>query len=201
MTLPDTLLNTTLNLFSRYGIKQMTMDDVARACGMSKKTLYRTYENKAQLVDALVLTSVEQIRNDYRAMIQASADAVEETISVLRHFEAICKRINYRMLLDLEKYYYDSWLRIDTFRQKIWRDIITENLQRGRSEKLYNDEFDKGIIATMRLQQLAFMHQTAMQNLALHETLLQVTIHYLKGIATPKGLARIKEITNQNNTI
>lgn len=201
MTLRDTLLNTTLNLFSRYGIKQMTMDDVARACGISKKTLYRSYENKARLVDALVLASVEQIRDDYKVVIRSSADAVAETFGLLRHFEAICKRINYRMLLDLEKYYYESWRHIDTFRQKVWRDIITDNLQRGRSEKLYNDEFDKGIIATMRLQQLAFMHQTAMQNLALHETLLQVTIHYLKGIATAQGLDRIKEITNQNNTI
>ncbi|MBL7713541.1 MAG: TetR/AcrR family transcriptional regulator [Chitinophagaceae bacterium] len=201
MTLRDTLLNTTLNLFSRYGIKQATMDDVARACGISKKTLYRSYENKARLVDAVVLASVEQIRSEYREVALSSADAVQETIALLRHFEAICKRINYRMLLDLEKYYYDSWLRIDTFRQKIWRDIITENLQRGRAEKLYNDEFDKGIIATMRLQQLAFMHQTAMQNLALHETLLQVSIHYLKGIATARGLDRIREMTNQNNTI
>lgn len=201
MTLPDTILNTALNLFSRYGIRQMTMDDIARACGISKKTLYRHYENKAHLVDALVAALVEQVHADYRSKIGAAADAIEETMAVLQHFESICKRINYRMLLDLEKYYYDSWLRIDVFRQRTWRDIIADNLQRGRAEKLYNDEFDKGIIAVMRLQQLALMHQTAMQNLALHETLLQVTIHYLKGIATPKGLQRIKEITNQNNTI
>jgi AcrR family transcriptional regulator len=201
MNIPDTLLNTALHLFSRYGMKAMTMDDIARACGISKKTLYKQYENKTQLVDALITAAVDRIKNDYADNTANSVNAIEETINLLRHFEVICKHINFRMLMDLQKYYYQSWLRVDAFKQKMWQEIIEENLKRGRAEGLYSDEFDKGIIAGMRLQQLAFMHQTALYNLSLHETLMQVTIHYLKGIATSKGLTLIKKITHQTNTI
>ena len=98
------------------------------------------------------------------------------------------------MLNDLQKYYYESWLKIDAFKQKLWKEIIVDNLQRGRNEGLYSTEFDKGIIAQMRLQQLASIHQSAMQFLTLHEALYQVTIHYLKGIATPKGLDLIEKL-------
>jgi AcrR family transcriptional regulator len=43
-------------LFKKYGIKSITMDDIARELGMSKKTLYQLVSEKNELVD-IVLTS------------------------------------------------------------------------------------------------------------------------------------------------
>jgi len=197
MAVQETILKTALNQFCQFGVKQMTMDDLAHACGISKRTLYSHFENKAQVVDAAVEKAVEHIKNDYEKNRIESKNAIEETIKLLNYFEDACSLINVRMLSDLQKYYYNSWIKVDAFKQEMWKGFILSNLKRGREEGLYSDEFDSSIIAQMRLQQLAFIHQIAQYNRSLHKTLVEITMHYLKGMASSKGLQLLKN-TNTN---
>jgi len=104
--LQDNLLNNALKIFVCYGIKQSTMDDIARACGISKKTLYSHFENKAEIVDAAIINVVEKIHLTYENNILNCKNAIEETLSLLHNFECACKQLNFRMLMDLERYYY-----------------------------------------------------------------------------------------------
>ena len=42
------------DLFMRYGIRSVSMDDIANNLGMSKKTIYQFYADKDELVDAVI---------------------------------------------------------------------------------------------------------------------------------------------------
>ena len=112
MFLLDKLLNVATRVFAQYGIRQMTMDDVSRACGISKKTLYGQFDNKTQLVNFTVSQILEKLQIDYEQNRTVSKNAIDETLKLIVYFENACKIISYRMLLDLEKYYYDTWLKV-----------------------------------------------------------------------------------------
>jgi AcrR family transcriptional regulator len=55
------ILDDTMELFFKYGIRSITMDDVARELGMSKKTIYKYVGNKAELVDQCIKVKFEEI--------------------------------------------------------------------------------------------------------------------------------------------
>ena len=46
----EQIINTAFDLFSQYGIKSVSMDDVAKAAGISKRTLYESFEDKETLL-------------------------------------------------------------------------------------------------------------------------------------------------------
>ena len=46
----EQIINTAFDLFSQYGIKSVSMDDVAKAAGISKRTLYESFEDKEPLL-------------------------------------------------------------------------------------------------------------------------------------------------------
>ena len=46
----NNLLNNISTLFKKYGVKSVTMDDIASEFGISKKTLYQHFENKTDVV-------------------------------------------------------------------------------------------------------------------------------------------------------
>ncbi|MEM1220215.1 MAG: helix-turn-helix domain-containing protein, partial [Bacteroidota bacterium] len=50
MTIERDILSRSKRLFLRYGIRSVTMDDISKEMGISKKTLYQYVDNKADLI-------------------------------------------------------------------------------------------------------------------------------------------------------
>lgn len=197
----DIIIERTAGLFEKYGIKVQTMDDVAYTCGISKKTLYTHFANKHELVDAVISSRLEQIEHYYERNQASARDAISETMGLLRYFEEICRKMNARMLEELQRYYHEVWLKTEVFKNELMKQFIRNNVLRGRYEELYHDAFDIAIIAKMRLWQMTIIYEHALQEDRLHEIIYQTTLHYLTGIATLQGLQLIKEIQERTNTI
>ena len=60
MDVQTQIINKAEDLFLRYGLKSVTMDDIARKLGISKKTLYQYVENKTDLVSKIMLAHIEE---------------------------------------------------------------------------------------------------------------------------------------------
>lgn len=189
----------TLELYGRYGVKAMTMDDIARSCGISKKTLYENFANKKELVEGIVKKMTDRLKNKYQFTVANAKDAVAEVLLSLNGLEQFYKNINYIMIEDLEKYYYETWDGFSKFRNEIGLQLVKGNIERGIEEGVYHDEFDIDIIAQMRLDQLDIIHKEAHSGIDLHDNLHQITLHYLSGLATSKGKELIIKYTKDQN--
>lgn len=188
-----------LELYGRYGVKPVTMDDVARACGISKKTLYANYANKAELVNGVFARLMSDLRTRFTYQVLHAKDAISEALVLLRNYYHFCKSYNYIMIEDLEKYYYETWKVFAAFREESGVKVIKRNIERGVAEGLFHDEFNKDIIAQMRMQQLLDIHRTAHTNHNLSETLYDVSKHYLAGLSTDKGKKILEKYINNKN--
>ena len=65
-------------LFMKYGIRSVSMDDIANALGMSKKTIYQYFVDKDELVDSVVEFDINSMQTDCLALIKDAHDAVQE---------------------------------------------------------------------------------------------------------------------------
>lgn len=173
------------------------MDDISRKLGMSKKTIYQYVDNKDELVKEVIsrflLAEHEIIQN----IIEESSDAIDEYLSLSRHFLNTVKKMKPTISFDLQKYYPESWQIIEQSHFSFLRAIIHKNIYNGIKEKLYRENVNADIISKLYISK---NHAIADENLfpvdqyPRHELLIEFVRYHICGIASEKGLKRMKEI-------
>ena len=103
------LLEKSGELFKKYSIKNLTMDDVAKELGMSKKTIYTFVENKAELVKLTMENYLQEERTQLEAILKPSKNSVDEMIQMISYFFNQVREFNPSALNDLQKYYPETW--------------------------------------------------------------------------------------------
>ncbi len=92
-------------LYNRFGIKSVTMDDVARELGISKKTLYQCVKDKSELVEKVVFFNTIHHRDLIYKIVAQKHNAIEELLEVNRYMNEMLKEQNPTLDYDLRKYY------------------------------------------------------------------------------------------------
>jgi AcrR family transcriptional regulator len=129
-------------LFFKLGIKSLTMDDVARELGISKKTLYSFVENKDDLVAKVMERHMaEQCQVD-EALHAAASDAVDEMVRIIQQIITDFGKMKPNVVHEMQKYHRDVWNKINDFQQNYILNVARQNLEWGRREGLYRTEFD-----------------------------------------------------------
>lgn len=177
-------------LFMRYGIKALTMDDVARELGISKKTLYQFVESKDDLVNKVIEMhlTVECSRADDVA--NSSSDALDEMLLVLRENLGDMQKMKSNIIFDLQKYHREAWEKIQAYQHGFLYEVVRKNLERGVAEGLYRDDFDVDIVAKLHLvQTFAIFDETWFPKPPYHSVALfrEAIMHYLHGVLSEKG--------------
>lgn len=149
MSTQQQILERAESLFFRFGVKSVTMDDVANELGISKKTLYQVVPTKADLIDQIVDNHIRAevaMIEDQRAH---SANAIDEMLAVSRMVGDTLRRMTPLLLFDLRKYYRQTWVKINQLHRDHIYQIIRTNLEKGQAEKLYRPDFDASVIARL----------------------------------------------------
>lgn len=198
MNWKDKILPETLDLFLKYGIKSISMDDVSRTLGISKKSLYEFIDTKENLISTVVN---HHIRNEQKAtedILAQSGNAVEEMIYTTRHVLKFMRKMSPSLLYDLKKYYPDIWKNIEVAHFQYIKKVIHTNLLRGQEEGLYRTDFNPDMISQLYISMSLTITNTDVFPLDTYDrvALFRELIHYhLHGIMTDKG----KDILRQTN--
>jgi len=177
-------------LFRRYGIKSITMDEIATQLGASKKTLYQYFSDKDELVEAVVTNIIHYAQNICDANQESSRDAVHELVGAIDFIQHIFSDMNPAMMYDLERYHPKAYRHFLNYKNKYLFEMIKTNLRRGVMEELYRPEINIDIVARFRLEAMMLVFnpdvfQTTKYTLAeLHKELIE---HFLFGVASLKG--------------
>lgn len=194
--LESTWLERVEALFFRYGIKSLTMDDVAGELGISKKTLYQMVESKDDLVMKVLQHHTSREKSQCLDMASHASNAIEEILIVLDTNSQEMAQMKTNVINDLQKYHREGWLLIRNFHFDFVYKIIGENMMRGRKEGLYRENFDIDILAKLHLatafnlfDEQIFPDGSTPRNVLFKEYML----HFLHGIVSPKGLNYLKK--------
>lgn len=187
-------------LFRKYGIRSVTMDEIATQLGMSKKTIYQYYADKDQLVDAVAIDEIHYSQECCLKDAEVSANAIEEIFRVMEFVEVMFRSMNPSMLHDLEKYHPLGYKKFLEHKNKFLFEMIKRNIERGVGEELYRPEIDVEIMARFRIESMMLLFKpelfpTSKFNLVkLHQEILE---HFLYGLATMKGYKLILKYKQQ----
>src|SRR5580693_8935943 len=134
-------------LFLTAGIKSVTMDDIARHLGMSKKTIYQFFKDKNELVIALVKKKLQDDEAQMSEIISKSGNVIEEMINMMKCSEDIFSRINPIVVHDMQKYHPDAWKQFQNFKSQVLVHTMEELLIKGINQGYIRPDIDVKIIA------------------------------------------------------
>jgi len=183
-------------LFMLYGIKSVSMDDLAREIGISKKTIYTFFKDKNAIVESVVAGQMGQMECDCITFQENSVNAVKELYSVINLLSENMGNIHPSVFYDLQKYHPGAQKLIDTHEKEYVLPIFLKNIERGRKEKLYRTDFDSSIVAQIyvTVNDAIFKHAIIGRPESTVKQVFSESLHFiLFGMATLEGKEYIRK--------
>ena len=177
-------------LFYRFGIKSVTMDDIAKHLSMSKKTIYTFFEDKDQIVNQLCNKDLHDRQCRFEQIAQESKNAIDEILMMMKYMGEMFGGMNPNLFYDMQKYHPNAWKSFRAFKEEKILKMVVENLQKGIEQGLYRKDMDIKIIAKLRVEQVEMAFNPTIfptDKFKPVQVQMQLLDHFMHGISTLKG--------------
>jgi TetR/AcrR family transcriptional regulator, cholesterol catabolism regulator len=181
-------------LFMKYGVRSVSMDDIANSLGMSKKTIYHFYADKDELVDAVIQNEIKHNENCCELDRSASENAIHEMFLAMDMVVEMFRSMNPAVLYDIQKYHPNAFLKFHKHKNDYLYTVIRENLVRGIREDLFREDINVDIISRFRAENILLPFNPEFQAKVKHnlvEIEEELILHYLYGLVNIKGCKMI----------
>lgn len=138
----DKIINKATEMFLSYGFKTVTMDDIANEIAISKKTIYKYFDNKEHLVDATTMCVQETIDSLISSIMEKNYNAIEENFVIKSIFKDLFKNAKTSPMFQLKKYYPETYTKLMEREFCSFSECVKSNLQKGIEQKLYRSNID-----------------------------------------------------------
>jgi TetR/AcrR family transcriptional regulator, cholesterol catabolism regulator len=197
----EKLLKGADELFMKYGLRSVSMDDIARHLGVSKKTIYQHFADKDEVVVSVAKAHMERQRDQFERIADESKNAVEEMVRISGCLKENIRNINPSLLYDMQKYHQAAWNEWLNFKKKFIRDNIIRSLKKGIGEGYFREEVDMDVLATMRLEQVQMAFDNTIfprDQYNIPEVQAQLFEHFVHGLFTEKGKKLYQKYKQKN---
>jgi AcrR family transcriptional regulator len=184
-----------LGVFQRYGIKSVSMDDLARHMGMSKKTLYQHFSDKTQLVEDALNHLLESDYCSMKSIEQQNLNAIDEMFALYRHASTTVRNHNPVLEFDLQRHFPQIYKKLRDRTRTQMHEIMLSNLTKGKTEGLYRNNLNENIIAklfVLRMENLMHTDLVSAEELFSEAFFIETYRYHLFGILSEAGLQFIK---------
>ena len=198
METKEKILTKTEELFMRYGIKSITMDEVARHCNISKKTIYQYFPDKDSLVKEIMEVHMKEDICLINALTQQNCSALEEVLKISEFMKKDIAEIHPSVLFDLKKYHSAAYEVFEKHRDTHFMETVVKNLERGLKEGVYRQEIDVRVFARLRVIEIEAMFNLQLfKEVDIDLSLVQLHFidHFVRGLVTEKGLKQWETIS------
>jgi AcrR family transcriptional regulator len=188
-------------LFVKYGIKSMTMDDISRHLGMSKKTLYQLVDNKNDLVKKVMSHSISNQQNCICNMHDGKGNAIDKLLEIGTFVNEHMRALHPSVIFDLKKYHPEAWGFLNEHKQEFIYSTIKENLEEGIKEDLYRSDMNTEMVARLYLAMtnaLIDPDSFPSGDFSKEEMHKEMTQYHIRAVLSKQGIDYIKTKMENN---
>ena len=191
MIIKERILAQAADMFIKSGIRAITMDDISRETGVSKRTIYENFKDKDDLLRSCLMYMDAIHEKETDELISSSDSTIDIVFSILKHGIKAINMINPMFFVDLKKYHYKIWKEtyVINYEKQLSRSYMM--LKKGINEGLFRKETDIEIVAKLLHEQIRIMSDEQVfpsDKYPKARVFEHMMINFLRGIATPKGL-------------
>jgi len=188
-------------LFLELGFKNVTMDDIAYAMGISKKTIYIHFSNKTELIENVVFSVLEFFHKNIEQINKEAVNPIEELYDIKMFVMNYLKNERGSTQFQLKKYYPNIFEQLEVKKFEKMHASVEKSLKKGIKLNLFRDNIDVGFIS-----RVYFMGMTGIRNTDVFSEesfsknyLMESYLEYhLRAIVTAKGLKILNKYIENN---
>lgn len=199
----ERILSECFLLFKKYGIKSVSMDDLARELGMSKKTIYQYVENKSDLVEKVLNYEMGKEGLACLPGVIEKMNAIDILLAVSKNVSKQLQDLNPANAYDLQKYYPVIYRDFILRKRDHVFEQVKQNFAQGISEGIYRNDLDIDLVARLYIQKLVDVHDPeflSSVNFSFEKVFQVMFDNHIRGIANAEGL-KYYEQQIQNTTL
>ena len=177
-------------LFSRYGIRSITMDEVARHLAMSKKTIYEIFPNKDELVFQIAQQHTAEDCSKWETAHREATSALHEMMLMTQSLQKEMKDFNPALVYDLKRFHPRAWQLFEDQRESLFESSIVGNIERGQAEGHYRPDVNAAILGRVRFELISMQFNQKTfppERFVFSEVQMQLLEHFVRGLLTTKG--------------
>ncbi len=195
------ILVTASELFLNLGFKSVTMDDIAKELGVSKKTLYTHYENKTKLVEAATMHVFNTVSCGIEDICALNKNPILELYEIKRMLMEHLNNEKTSPQYQLQKYYPKIYNTLHKKQYQIMYECVLRNVEKGVKQKIYRENLNIGFVAKIYFSGVTSLKDHRLfpeKEFPVLELMDNYLEYHLRGIVTPKGRKMLNQIINSN---
>lgn len=197
----EAIIDKSCELFLTLGFKSITMDEIANAMGVSKKTIYKYFNNKTDLVTEVTNTMFEKISCGIDQVCGIDMNPIDEIFAIKKLVMEHLKDEKSSPQYQLQKYYPKLFSSLKQKQFQIMQKCVIENLEKGVKKGLYRADIDVDFISRIYFIGVTGIKDNDMfplKNYATKNLMNQYLDYHLRGICTPNGILQLEKQLNEN---
>lgn len=182
-------------LFLSLGFKSITMDDISKKMGISKKTIYEFFENKEILVRASTNMKYNQVMNNIIKIKKSAKDPIMEVYLIKKELLQHLSNEKTSPQYQLQKYYPEIYHELKEKEFKIFNKMFKESLKKGVKMDLFRKEIRVNFITRIYfngLRGIRDINLFPLDKYKIDELITDFFEYHLRAISTKKGLSLLK---------
>lgn len=197
MEVKKRILGKATEMFFKFGIRSITMDDVAKELGMSKKTIYQHFEDKDALVVAVLMQHMEDDKCEWDELSKMESNPIKKLILGIETFKNQFTDLNASMVFDIKKYHPKAWDVIETNKTDYLIPQVEIELKDGVDKGLFRKDINIPFMARYRFGQVLMGFDQSLfptEQFGIVDVQTTLIDHFIRGIVTEKGYQLYKTI-------
>lgn len=198
----ERILEETERLFWKYGVRSVTMEDIAKQLGISKKTIYQHFADKEQILYEVLQDKIGKHQSEMACAVVETTNPVEEIMNVLNMMHKNADQISPNLLIDIKRYYPQAFVLFRKFKEEHIMRSILENIKKGIDQGLYRADINADILARLRVEQIELAFDNDIfptDQYTMHDIQYELMHHFIRGMLTDKGFTIYNQYVHLKN--
>lgn len=188
--LKERILAAAFDRFRTDGFARVSIDDIASSLGMSKKTFYKAFTSKDELIEEMVNRVIGDVRSNVERIVSSNESFIAKLSGLLTYLGSLPGRVGLPMLQDLQRHLPHLWKRIEDFRGRRISDVFLRLVEQGIEEGSVRPDLPKRIFLLSYLaavQQIVQPSVLANESFSAREAIGGILELLFKGALTDRG--------------
>ena len=196
----EKIIKTATNMFLKLGFKSVTMDDIACEMCISKKTIYKYFQNKEVLIEEGTEAVHQKIHSLMDEVVAKNYNAIEENFEMRKMFKEMFQSFDHSPAYQLKKHYPEIYAKMIANEIEDCNYMFTQNVIKGIEQGLYRTETDIETAVRFYYTLIFSINENTLLEKEAYELEGKALEYHTRALATPKGLLELeKQLSNINN--
>ncbi|PWG04532.1 TetR/AcrR family transcriptional regulator [Polaribacter aquimarinus] len=185
-------------LFLNLGFKSVTMDDIAKELGISKKTLYKYFNNKQSLVEETTSTIHNSCFLAIETITEQGFNAIKENFEIKKMFREMFQNASSSPIYQLKKYYPKIHEKTMQKEMVMFSECLKKNVEKGIVEGYYRNDINIELVTKFYFSLVFSIHENTIENYKIPKLEQDVLAYHTRAIATKRGLLELEKQLKNN---